>query len=320
MTKRRFHLVLNVNSGTVQTLGVTEDGLKDLFDKYGLDVTIDANSSTALDQRIAHALESDADTIIAAGGDGTITALATAIIDSDKSLAMLPLGTANLLARDLGLPLDLESCVKALAELEPIEIDVSEVNGTLFLHKSVIGVIPELAAGRERIRGQGWGAKLGYLRYFFRRIGRARRLALEVTTGEGQTRIERVQAIAVASNAYDEGLGRFFHRDKLDTGLLTIYTLRHLNIGDVFKLATGMFMGHWRDYEALKISTARSVTIRSRKPRLQMMLDGEVISMEVPLHFKIYPRALTVLAPLTAIKDEIADEQSNASAAVGQPA
>lgn len=323
MAQRRFHLVLNVNSGTVQALGVTPDDLRAMFAAHGLEVTIDADPDAQLSDRIAAALQSDADTVIAAGGDGTVTALATAIIESDKSLAILPLGTANLLARDLGLPLDLEECVAALAAMEPLAIDVSEVNGTIFLHKAVIGVIPELAAGREYIRGQGIGAKIGYIRYFFRRIARARRLALEIATGDGQTRIERVQAIAVASNAYDEGLGRFFHRDKLDTGLLTIYLLRHLNVGDIFKLATGMLAGRWRDYDALDISTARTVTIRSRKPRLQLMIDGEVSSMEVPLQFRIYPRALTVLAPLKVIKEEIAQEQSEAARQAGgseQPA
>ncbi|WMT90956.1 diacylglycerol kinase family protein [Pelagibacterium sp. H642] len=320
MSQRRFHLVLNVNSGTVQALGVTEADLSAIFEARGLDVTIDADPDKQLSERIQTALESDADTIIAAGGDGTVTALATAVIDSDKNLAILPLGTANLLARDLGVPLDMEECVDALATMEPLAIDVSEVNGTIFLHKAVIGVIPELAAGREYIRGQGVGAKIGYMRYFFRRIGRARRLALEIATGDGQTRIERVQAIAVASNAYDEGLGRFFHRDKLDTGLLTIYVLRHLNFGDMIKLATGMLAGHWRDYDALDISTAKTVTIRSKKPRLQLMIDGEVTSMEVPLNFKIYPRALSVLAPLRAIKEEIAEEQSEAAGTMGQTA
>lgn len=320
MSQRRFHLVLNVNSGTVQALGMTESDLRAIFEARGLDVTIDADPDKQLSERIRTALESDADTIIAAGGDGTVTALATAVVDSDKNLAILPLGTANLLARDLGVPLDLEECVDALATMEPLAIDVSEINGTIFLHKAVIGVIPELAAGREYIRGQGVGAKIGYMRYFFRRIARARRLALEIATGDGQTRIERVQAIAVASNAYDEGLGRFFHREKLDTGLLTIYVLRHLNFGDMFKLATGMLAGRWRDYDALDISTAHTVTIRSKKPRLQLMIDGEVTSMEVPLHFKIYPRALTVLAPLRAIKEEIAEEQSDATGTMGHPA
>lgn len=319
MGQRRFYLVLNVNSGTVQALGVTQNDLERLFAEQGLEVTIDADPQADLNTRIERALKSDADTIIAAGGDGTVTALATAIIESDKHLAILPLGTANLLARDLAVPLDLEECISALATMEPLAIDVSEVNGTIFLHKAVIGVIPELAAGREYIRGQGLGAKIGYVRYFFRRIARARRLALEITTGDGQTRIERVQAIAVASNAYDEGLGRFFHRDKLDTGLLTIYALRHLKAGDMLKLAAGMVAGHWRDYDALDISTARTLTIRSRKPRLQLMIDGEVQSVEVPLHFKIHPRALSVMAPLQQIKKEIANEQAeDGPSSIGQ--
>lgn len=315
---RRYHLVLNVNSGTVQALGVSADDLKSLFSAQGLDVTIDADPDADLSRRIERALASDADTIIAAGGDGTATALAAAIVQSGasgKSLAVLPLGTANLLARDLGLSLDLEEGIEALAGLEPVEIDVSEVNGQIFLHKAVIGVIPELAAGREKIRGQGGAALVGYLRYFFRRVSRARRIALEITPEDGEARIERVQAIAVASNSYDEGPGRFFHRERLDTGLLTVYVLRHLRVLDLLRLSAGMVAGHWRDDDVLEISSARRVTIRSRKPRLQLMIDGEVTSMQVPLEFTIHPRALTILAPAGSAAGQTASPDT-----AGQPA
>lgn len=310
MAQRRFHLVLNVHSGTVQSLGVTEDQLKDVFARNGLDLVVDADPEDDLSERIRKALASDADTVIAAGGDGTVTALASAIIDTDKNLAIIPLGTANLLARDLGVPLDMEECVRAIAEMEPLSIDVSEVNGTIFLHKAVIGMIPELAAGREHIRGKGFGATIGFLRYFLRRVSRAKRFAVEITTEGGGRRIERVQAIAVASNGYDEGLGRFFSKDRLDTGLLTLYIARHLNMGDMVRLATEMVAGRWRDDDALDISTARSITIRAKKPRLQAMIDGEVTSLEVPLQFKIYPRALSILAPVPVVAEELSQEQA----------
>src|SRR5690606_19021928 len=119
-----------------------------------------------------------------------------------------------------------------LALMEPHAIDVGEVNGLPFLHKVVIGTIPELAAGREHIRGKpGIGALIGFIRYVIRRLLRAKRFALEITTDDGERRIERVQAVAVGTNTYDEGFGRFFARPNLDQGYLTLYILEHLTIG-----------------------------------------------------------------------------------------
>lgn len=297
MTRRKYYLLLNPNSGTVAALGVTEETLSATFAAHDVDATIDADPDTPFEDRIARAIASDADAIVAAGGDGTATAIATALIESDKMLAVLPLGTANLLAKDLGIPLEIEAWIQALDTMECNPIDVCEVNGTIFLHKSVIGLIPELAAAREKVRGEGLRAKIAFVFYALRRLARARRIALEVTTPDGGTRIERVQSLAVASNAYDEGLGRFFHRDKLDTGLLTLYVLRHLNLGDAIRLGLEMVAGRWKNDEALEIRSAKSVTIRSKKKRLQLMIDGEVTSLESPLNFQIYPRALNVLAP-----------------------
>ncbi len=96
-----------------------------------------------------------------------------------------------------------------------------------------------MAAGREKIRGrQDATAKIGFLRYFFRRLARAKRIAVVIEPGEGERRVERVQAMAVASNAYDEGLGQFFSRQSLDRGTLTLYVLHH------FTAAQFLLCGH----------------------------------------------------------------------------
>ncbi len=202
-----------------------------LFADAGLDAIIDADDSFPMSQRIAAALASPAPTIVAAGGDGTITALAAALAGTERQLAILPLGTVNALAKDLHVPLDLPSAIAALATGTPHHIDVGEVNGRIFLHKVVIGVIPALAAGREHIRGRegAWMARIGFMRFLVRRLMRSRRMAVAIAPADGATRVKRVQALAVASNSYDEGLGRFFARGALDGGTLTLYVLRHLN-------------------------------------------------------------------------------------------
>ena len=298
MSELRYHVVLNANAGTASAIGVTPEGLQALFEANGLSATIDADASVPMAERTARAMASDADVIVAAGGDGTITALAHALGDSPKSLAILPLGTVNALAKDLKVPLDLPAAVGSLATATPQRIDVGEVNGLVFLHKVVVGLIPAVAAGREHIRSNPTtGAKLGLLRYFFRRIARSRRIAVAIDIADGPTRVERVQAIAVASNEYDEGFGHFFSRQNLDRGTLTLYVLKHFNVLDFFRLTGGMLLGHWRADEALRVESAAAVTIRSHKQLLKVMFDGEVMTLNTPLVFRIRPLALSVMTP-----------------------
>jgi diacylglycerol kinase family enzyme len=301
MTARPFYyVILNPNAGTADAAGVTDASLGALFEANALDATIDARSDLPLAERIADAMASPARTIVAAGGDGTITALAAALVDSDKNLAILPLGTVNALAKDLHVPLDLSAAVAALAQGHSHRIDVGEVNGRVFLHKVVVGLIPGVAAGREHIRGRREASvKIGFLRYFFRRLARSRRIAVVIEPNEGERRIERVQAIAVASNSYDEGMGQFFSRHSLDKGTLTLYTLHHFTIRDFFRLTAGMLLGNWRNDEALSVETVKGVTINMRKDLVKVMFDGEVETLHTPLEFSIRPKALSVIVPVT---------------------
>jgi diacylglycerol kinase family enzyme len=290
--------VLNANAGTANATGVTKEALQAMFEANGLDAEIDADATQPMADRVARAVGGAADIVVAAGGDGTITALAAALVDKPKTLAILPLGTVNALAKDLKVPLDLATAVKSLVTATPQKIDVGEVNGRIFLHKVVVGLIPAVAAGRERIRGnQTMAAKLGLLRYFLRRIARSRRIAVAIDTDQSNTRVERVQAVAIASNAYNEGFGQFFHRENLDRGTLTLYVLKHFTVADLVRLTGGMLLGKWRDDEALRVESIKSATIRSHKALLKVMFDGEVETMHTPLDFRIRPLALSVLTP-----------------------
>jgi len=298
MTMVRCYVIFNANAGTAHALALTSEILKEKLAEHGLDATVDSDEKASLDERIQRALKSESDILVAGGGDGTITALANALVGTEAVLGILPLGTVNALAKDLNIPLELDAAIDVLATGTKQQIDVGEVDGKYFLHKVVIGLIPALAAGRERIRGrEQLTAKLGFLRYFFRRIARARRFALAIDRGDGRPRVERVQAVAVASNSYEEGFGRFFSRTRLDRGELTLYVLKHFTFGDFVRLTSGMVMGRWRDDAALTIQSVKEVTISSHKQSVKVMFDGEVMSLPMPMHFTMHAGALTVLAP-----------------------
>jgi len=301
-----FHIMLNGGSGTAHAAGVTAEQIVGQFAALGHRVSIDADSSKPFSQRLRAAGNSTAPVLVAAGGDGTATALAKVASETGKRLAVLPLGTANLLARDLNLPLEFDQWFAALPDMIEREIDFGEVNGQVFLHKVVIGAVPGIAAVREKIRGNSsWGARLGFMTHFFRALSRVRRFAAEITTGDGEPTIHRVHSIAVANNDYAAGLGKVFTRTRLDAGFLSLYIVTSLSPGDAIRLGLEMLLGTWRQDGALEIENVRSVTIRTRRRRVRAMIDGEVGMIDGPFDFRIHPLGLKVLAgPVAAEASE----------------
>lgn len=298
-----LYVILNAKAGTALAQGLTPDRLRESFERREYAVVVDA-SDEALESRIDRALTSNAGIIVSAGGDGTATLIASRLVGTDKALAVLPLGTANLLARDLGIPMDVDAAIAALETMEVRRIDVAEINGRVFLHKVVVGTFPDMAVMREKVRGQATlRSAIGFARYFVRRLGHGRRMAVAVASHGRAERIERVHAIAIANNAYDEGWAKVFHRSRLDAGCLTLYALKTPGTLDIVRLLVKMIAGRWREDQAVSIETVHSVTLRAKRSTLRVMIDGEVELLETPFAFTIRPAALNVLAPAMSKAD-----------------
>lgn len=306
-----LHILLNGRSGTANT---DAEALKAKLETAGYTAEIDANQDNAFANRLRAARRSRADILVAAGGDGTATALAEVAADTDRPLAILPMGTANLLAKDLQFPLDHDAWIAALPGFVERRIDLGRVNDRVFLHKVVVGFVPAIAAGREKIRGEAsLAASVAFLGYAARRILRSKRIALELTRDNEPPHIDRVQAVAVSNNSYDEAFGAVFSRAALDAGHLGIYKLHSVTLFKAISLAAGVAIGRWQDDAALTIETAEQVVIRSRHDLIKVMLDGEVENMHSPLNFRIDKLALRVLAP-PVLADEPEPDASEAVA------
>lgn len=305
MLQTTFHIVLNPNSGAALRDGITAERLHRLFAERGISISVDADAGRPFEERLQTARHSPAQMLLSAGGDGTVTAIAQVAIETGRTLAVLPLGTANLLARDLSIPIVLEAWFEALATMAPRRIDVGEVNGRVFLHKVVIGAVPGIAAAREKLRGRAeLAARIGFVGHFVRRLSRLRRFAAEITPRSGASRIERVQSIAIANNDYAEGLGQVFHRPRLDEGTLSLYLLRQLRLRDALRLGVEMLLGSWRNDEVLEVEHVRALTVRTRRRLIRAMVDGEIVALSSPLHCRVLPLALSVLAPPVAAEAE----------------
>lgn len=298
----RVALVINRSSGSLlgrpDAPGEIERKLLDAGIEVGAVLDGDA---TDIDDRLRHACGLPVDALVIAGGDGTIGAAAEALTGTEIALAPLPLGTMNLLAKDLGIPVDLDLAIAALADSETVEIDVGEVNGQKFLCNSMLGMPARLAQRRERnrlamgLRGW-WRHGLATLKAMYRyppmRVG--------LDLGDGPVAI-RSKAIVVADNAYDEGFGQMLTRSRLDRGELTLYATRRLSVWPLIRVATRMALGRWTEDPDLETHHVRELTVTSRRKLLRVMNDGETRLMRPPLRYRILPKALKVLRPRTAV-------------------
>jgi diacylglycerol kinase family enzyme len=294
----RIALVVNGAAGSLAGTGTTPDTLRGLLEATGIALAPEAEAGLDLPERIrASAVMPGVDAVVVAGGDGTIACAAQVLVGSGMPLGILPLGTMNLLAKDLGLPLDLLAAVAALRTGEVRAVDVGEVNGHVFLINSVLGMPARMAKHREARRGRM--AALDYLRMglgLLRHMGRYPRLTV---TGllDGRAERLRVRTLAVVNNDYDEAPGRVLSRSRVDGGELTLYVLRSLSATRVLRLGLGFALGSWRHLPGFERRVVTELTIAAPRRSLRVMNDGEVHLLASPLRYRIRPSALSVIGP-----------------------
>lgn len=262
----------------------------------GLEVVIGAVDGP-LPARMKHALSLGPDALVVGGGDGTIACAAQVLAGTDVPLGILPLGTMNLMAKDLGLPLTIREAAAVLARGHTRRIDVGEVNGHVFLCNSILGAASRL--GRQREKRRGGMSIAEYWRLVVagvRSLGRYPALSVSIDTGNGE-RHRRTRALAVVNNDYDEGIGQVLTRSHLDRGFLAVYVARSLSVWRLIRIAAGMVLGNWRHTPGLEHALTDYCVVDSRRSSLRVMNDGEGFLLAPPLHYVVRPRALRVIVP-----------------------
>lgn len=290
----RAVVLLNAAAG-----GARDDSLRiaAVLRRAGIDAEVRQINPLELTATARRAIESGARLVVAAGGDGTINAVASAVAGSQAVLGILPVGTLNHFARDLGLPADLDQAAQVLASGQIRMVDAGEVNGRLFVNNCSIGLYPSLVIRRERQRqrlGRGkWLAMLLAFLSLFKRYPLFR-VAFDIA---GRPQRCATPLLFVGNNHYQTDLLNIGHRLSLSGGQLSVYLadapsrLRLLRL--VFRALFGK-LATIRDFQSMSVT---SLTVESRKRRLRMAMDGEVLRMRPPLIFRVRPGELRVMVP-----------------------
>lgn len=236
------------------------------------------------------------ETLIAAGGDGTISTVAEKAVNLNRTMGIIPAGTLNHFAKDAGIPLNTAEALKTILDGKTVQIDTASVNGRLFLNNSSIGLYPKVVQRREeqmKLGGNKWPAMFKAILAVLKSIPKIN-VAIKA---DGSTVKCKTPFVFVGNNDYKFDLLNLGRREGLKDGRLSIYYPKYKGRISYLRLIYKTLMGKLDQEENFQILHSEEIVIYSNKRRLEVSIDGEVYKLETPLHYVIKPKSLRIIVP-----------------------
>ena len=293
---RSIAVVLNDSSGKGEYASAAKQ-LEEIFGESGHQARITiARSGEELRQAMRQAVAERVDTLAAGGGDGTINTAAQAVLGSPVRLGVIPLGTLNHFAKDLGIPIEVDAAAKVILDGLVCSVDVGEVNDRIFLNNSSLGVYPAIVRLRERYQASGLGKWIAALWATLTVLRRHPFLAVRLSA-PGEAMVRRTPFVFVGNNEYRMAGLQAASRDRLTGGHLAVYVMNAERRRGLLGLAWSVVLKGVDQVQELELLTVPEAVIETRRSRLQVALDGEIVTLDSPLRYRVRPSALSVLVP-----------------------
>ncbi len=296
----RITMILNQDGGTIRGMDAREFGdmACSILSARGPECAVRLVSGKDLVKALDEvAADPGTGTIVAGGGDGTISAAAGACFRSGKTLGVIPLGTMNLFARSLGLPLDPAEALEALVAAEERPLDIATANGRPYVHQFSVGLHARLVQQRSKL---DTSTRLRKIASTVQTLGRVildpPRFGVEIDTGSGRTR-QVVSAVSVSNNLFGET--PLSYASVLDEGVLGVYRSRALEPGKVLRMTLHAAFGKLQQDPDMSVEAADRVTLNFPNARggSKAAIDGEIIPLEREIECICHPGALRTLVP-----------------------
>lgn len=262
----------------------------------GPEVALIAGSECAV--RCRAVAERGDDLLVVGGGDGTVSAAASALVGTETRLGILPLGTLNHFARDLGIPSDLDEAAKLIASGKARLVDVGEMNGRLFINNSAIGLYPLMVVDRDLQRMRlGRSKRLAMIVASLRTLARFNHHRLTLTVNEERTGRVDTPLLFVGNNDYRIDIGAPGQRERLDGGRLSVLVMRKKTRRGMIAASIRALFNRIRADDMVLLEGVERLRVASHRSQLAVSLDGEVVRAKPPLDYKIRKKALRVIGP-----------------------
>lgn len=297
-----YLVLVNAKAGTVRDRGraALEAELVSTFKEGERDADVRMIRPRDFQKEIRAALgrKSQPGTIVIGGGDGSLSSAASLLGGTKTALGILPLGTMNLMARALGVPLEPAEAVRALLESEPVKIDLVDINGHCVLMHASIGLQPRIIRARDALPYKTRFTRLtNGLIAWARAIRKLEPLLITGETDNGP--IECLTcAMLISNNALPDGFAEPPVSHDMAGGEIGVYVTNSTRRRDMVALSLATSLGVWRHSELVEEIRTRKLDIDANKKSLLLSVDGEVVKVDTPLKCRLRPRCLKLMVPL----------------------
>lgn len=257
-----------------------------------------ASGGDAMSDAARAALADGLPIVVAGGGDGTINAVASVMAGTGIAFGVLPLGTLNHFAKDIGIPLGLDEAIANVAHGIQKNVDVGEVNSQIFLNNSSLGLYPDIVRDREKQQSRLGRGK--WLAACWATVGALRRypfLSIRVRLDDGTDAARRTPFVFIGNNEYTMEGFCIGERTRLDAGKLSLYVAQRPGRLGLLRLGWSALCGRLAQERDFDVLSAKKMEIETRHTRIRVATDGEVTVMTTPLRYRIRPGALRVIVP-----------------------
>ncbi|MEN3339651.1 MAG: hypothetical protein V7647_3327 [Acidobacteriota bacterium] len=288
-------VLINENSGGVSRQD-TSVQIEDLFAREGVRVRLErVRHGGDLAARARQAARRG-DTLVAAGGDGTVGAVAAVAVETGLLFGVLPTGTLNHFAKDLRIPLDLAGAVRTIVAGRVRPVDVAEVNGRIFVNNSSLGIYPRMVWERdtEQRRGRRKATAFGIAML---RTWRSYRTIAGRMLVDGAPHVVCTPFIFIGNNEYVAEGFQLGARMSLDAGRLSVFVAPECGRFEILGLPLRALVRRLDPEAHLARFSGVTVDVELARPRVSVALDGEVTILRSPLRYRSRPGALRMLVP-----------------------
>jgi YegS/Rv2252/BmrU family lipid kinase len=293
----RVPVLINSEGGAASAEPDIEKTVGHALKSAGLDPEVELIGGGDCEVRCRAIAERGDELVIVGGGDGTIAAAASALIGTHTKLGVLPLGTLNHFARDLGVPTDVAEAAKLIASGKERHVDVAELNDRVFINNSAVGLYPLMVLDRDLQRKRlGRSKKLAMIVASVRTLARFGHQRLTLTVNDEEERVD-TPLLFVGNNSYRVDLGGPGQRESLEDGQLCVMVMRQKTRRGFMAATIRALFNSTRDDDLEQIDGVERLRVSSWRSVLPVSLDGEVVGIAPPLDYKIRKKALRVIAP-----------------------
>jgi diacylglycerol kinase family enzyme len=290
------HVIMNRDSGAANKTALREE-IEAAFSAHGWEVRFVLVGRSDLQIRAQQTVTQALGTVVVAGGDGTINTVASACMEANRPLGLLPAGTFNYVARNLGIPTEIAAAVTVIVNGRVRKIDIGEINGRIFLNNAGFGLYAQLLERRERDKRRfGRNRLVAFLSGMWCLLGSHPLYTVELVT-DGQPVQRLATTLFFGCNALQLEHFNISAADCLRHQKLAVLLLKLRSRREVAVAAIAALLGRLDEVNTTQTFCASTARVRVRRRALKVVIDGEIALLRAPLDLKLLPNALQVFAP-----------------------